>query len=259
MSGNNSRNNARNDSGNNNGVENAFETNNPNNNGTNNATTNVVGEEYLPQILYFRGGSHVINVPRLYVKDSTSWKDRALFENQKRFYKRSWRVGAARKPMDKSNETCFPHVYEESSSSEDEGITTVKEFMAIADDEPVVGKTDVKSDGCPNAKEMWIAIERLQQEDSINIKDGYRKEEGIDYDETFTPVARLKAIRIFLAYATYNGFMVYQMDVKSAFINGKLTKEVYVQQPLGFESIEFLNYVCKLDEALYGLKQASIA
>ncbi|GKC23046.1 retrovirus-related pol polyprotein from transposon TNT 1-94 [Tanacetum coccineum] len=90
------------------------------------------------------------------------------------------------------------------------------------------------------------------------VAQGYRKQEGIDYDETFTPVARLKAIRIFLTYATYNGFMVYQMDVKSIFLNGKLTEEVYVQQPLGFESIEFLNYVCKLDKALYGLKQAPI-
>ncbi|GJW35363.1 retrovirus-related pol polyprotein from transposon TNT 1-94 [Tanacetum coccineum] len=85
---------------------------------------------------------------------------------------------------------------------------------------------------------------------------GYRQEEGIDYDENFALVARLEAIRIFLAFATYMNFTVYQMDVKSAFINGKLKEEVYVQQPPGFESSEFPNHVCKLDKALYGLKQA---
>ncbi|GJW58666.1 retrovirus-related pol polyprotein from transposon TNT 1-94 [Tanacetum coccineum] len=79
-------------------------------------------------------------------------------------------------------------------------------------------------------------------------------EEGIDYDETFAPVARLEAIRIFLTYVAYMGFIVYQMDVKSAFLNGKISEEAYVQQPHGFESIEFPNHVCKLDKALYGLK-----
>ncbi|GJR94864.1 retrovirus-related pol polyprotein from transposon TNT 1-94 [Tanacetum coccineum] len=81
---------------------------------------------------------------------------------------------------------------------------------------------------------------------------------GIDYDETFAPIARLEKIRIFLAFATYMNFIVYQMDVKSAFLNGKL-KEVYVKQPPGFESNEFPNHVCKLDKALYGLKQAPSA
>ncbi|GKC97819.1 retrovirus-related pol polyprotein from transposon TNT 1-94 [Tanacetum coccineum] len=74
--------------------------------------------------------------------------------------------------------------------------------------------------------------------------------------ETFAPVARLEAIRIFLAYPTYIGFMMYQMDIKSAFLNGKISKEVYVQQPPRFKSSEFPNHVCKLDKALYGLKQA---
>ncbi|GJT98987.1 retrovirus-related pol polyprotein from transposon TNT 1-94 [Tanacetum coccineum] len=88
------------------------------------------------------------------------------------------------------------------------------------------------------------------------VAQGYNQQEGIDYDETFAPVARLEAIRIFLAFATYMNFIVYQMDVKSAFLNGKLKEEVYVKQPPGFESNEFPNHVCKLDKALYGLKQA---
>ncbi|GKC20410.1 retrovirus-related pol polyprotein from transposon TNT 1-94 [Tanacetum coccineum] len=66
----------------------------------------------------------------------------------------------------------------------------------------------------------------------------------------------MEAIRIFLAFATYMNFIVFKMDVKSGFLNGKLKEEVYVKQSRGFESSEFLNYVCKLDKALYGLKQA---
>ncbi|GKA79356.1 retrovirus-related pol polyprotein from transposon TNT 1-94, partial [Tanacetum coccineum] len=85
---------------------------------------------------------------------------------------------------------------------------------------------------------------------------GSKWEEGIDYDETFALVARMEAIRIFCAFATYMYFKFYQMDVKSAFLNGKLKEEVYVRQPPGFESSEFPDYVCKLDKALYRLKQA---
>nr|GEV66894.1 hypothetical protein [Tanacetum cinerariifolium] len=78
-----------------------------------------------------------------------------------------------------------------------------------------------------------------------------KKEEGIDYDETFAPVARIEAIRIFLTFATYMNFKVYQMDVKSAFLNGKLKEEVYVKQSCGFESSEFPDYVCKLKSPLW--------
>ncbi|GJS98317.1 retrovirus-related pol polyprotein from transposon TNT 1-94 [Tanacetum coccineum] len=84
----------------------------------------------------------------------------------------------------------------------------------------------------------------------------YSQEEGIDYDETFAPVERIEAIKIFFAFATYLKVIFFQMDVKSAFLNGKLKEEVYVKQPLGFESSEFYDYVSKLDKALYGLKQA---
>ncbi|GJR09323.1 retrovirus-related pol polyprotein from transposon TNT 1-94 [Tanacetum coccineum] len=75
------------------------------------------------------------------------------------------------------------------------------------------------------------------------VAQGYNQQERIYYEETFAPVARLEAIRIFLAYAAYMGFMVYQMDVKSYFLNGKISKEVYVQQPPGFESSEYPNHV----------------
>ncbi|GKC29890.1 putative ribonuclease H-like domain-containing protein, partial [Tanacetum coccineum] len=71
------------------------------------------------------------------------------------------------------------------------------------------------------------------------VAQGYTQEEGIDYDEVFAPVARIEAIRLFLAYASFMGFIVYQMDVKSAFLYGTIEEEVYVCQPPGFEDPQF--------------------
>ncbi|XP_070010948.1 uncharacterized protein [Nicotiana sylvestris] len=88
------------------------------------------------------------------------------------------------------------------------------------------------------------------------VVQGYNQEEGIDYDETFAPVARMEAIRILIAFASHMEFTLFQMDVKSAFLNGLLKEEVYVKQPPGFEFHEHPEYVFKLDKALYGLKQA---
>ncbi|GJW49284.1 putative ribonuclease H-like domain-containing protein [Tanacetum coccineum] len=84
----------------------------------------------------------------------------------------------------------------------------------------------------------------------------FRQEEGIDYDEVFAPVARIEAIRLFLAFASYMGFTVYQMDVKSAFLYGTIEEEVYVHQPLGFVDPAHPNKVYKVIKALYGLHQA---
>ncbi|GJR42909.1 putative ribonuclease H-like domain-containing protein [Tanacetum coccineum] len=88
------------------------------------------------------------------------------------------------------------------------------------------------------------------------VAQGHRQEEGIDYDEVFAPVARIEAIRLFLAFASYMGFMVYQMDVKSAFLYGEIEEEVYVTQPKGFEDPHFPKHVYRVVKALYGLHQA---
>ncbi|GJX24496.1 putative ribonuclease H-like domain-containing protein [Tanacetum coccineum] len=88
------------------------------------------------------------------------------------------------------------------------------------------------------------------------VAQGHRQEEGIDYDEVFAPVARIEAIRIFLAFASYMGFIVYQMDVKSTFLYGKIDEEVYVSQPLGFLDPKYPQKVYKVVKALYGLHQA---
>ncbi|GKF07598.1 putative ribonuclease H-like domain-containing protein, partial [Tanacetum coccineum] len=88
------------------------------------------------------------------------------------------------------------------------------------------------------------------------VAQGYTQEEGIDYDEVFALVARIEAIRLFLTYASFKDFVVYQMDVKSAFLYGKIEEEVYVCQPPGFEDLEFPDRVYKVEKALYGLHQA---
>ncbi|GJY40916.1 retrovirus-related pol polyprotein from transposon TNT 1-94 [Tanacetum coccineum] len=85
---------------------------------------------------------------------------------------------------------------------------------------------------------------------------GYRQEEGTNFEESFAPVARLEATRIFLAFAAHMNMVVYQMDVKTAFLNGNLREEVYVSQPDGFVDPDNPNHVYKLKKALYGLKQA---
>nr|GEZ91798.1 retrovirus-related Pol polyprotein from transposon TNT 1-94 [Tanacetum cinerariifolium] len=88
------------------------------------------------------------------------------------------------------------------------------------------------------------------------VAQGHTHKEGIDYKEVFTPVARIEAIRLFLAYASFMGFTVYQMDVKSAFLYGTIDKEVYVMQPPRFQDPEFLASVYKVEKAMYGLHQA---
>ncbi|GJZ60290.1 putative zinc finger, CCHC-type containing protein [Tanacetum coccineum] len=88
------------------------------------------------------------------------------------------------------------------------------------------------------------------------VAQGYKQEEGIDYDEVFAPIAKVEAIRLFFAFASFMNFLVYQMDVKSAFLYGTIEEDVYVCQPLGFVDLEFPEKVYKVEKALYGLHQA---
>jgi hypothetical protein len=88
------------------------------------------------------------------------------------------------------------------------------------------------------------------------VAQGYSQVEGLDFGETFAPVAHLEAIRILLAFVVSKGFKLYQMDVKSDFLNGVIHEEVYVRQPPGFESPKYPDKVYKLSKALYGLNQA---
>ncbi|GJY91061.1 retrovirus-related pol polyprotein from transposon TNT 1-94 [Tanacetum coccineum] len=88
------------------------------------------------------------------------------------------------------------------------------------------------------------------------VEKGYRQEEGIDFKESFAHVARLATVQMFIAYAAHKNITIFQMDVKTAFLNGPLKEEVYVSQPEGFIDLKFLDHVYRLKKALYGLKQA---
>ena len=85
---------------------------------------------------------------------------------------------------------------------------------------------------------------------------GFSQKEGIDYEETFAPVARYTSIKTIIAIASIMGWKLHQMDVKTAFLNGKVEQVVYIEQPKGFTVHESESHVCKLKKALYGLKQA---
>nr|ABA98369.1 retrotransposon protein, putative, Ty1-copia subclass [Oryza sativa Japonica Group] len=108
----------------------------------------------------------------------------------------------------------------------------------------------------------WV-FKNKQNEDGLVVRNkarlvaqGFTQVEGLDFDETFAPIARIEAIRLLLTFAASKGFKLYQMDVKSAFLNGFIQEEVYVKQPPGFENPDFPNHIFKLSKALYGLKQA---
>ena len=108
----------------------------------------------------------------------------------------------------------------------------------------------------------WVFRNKLNEDGQVIrnkarlVCKGYSQKEGIDYGETFAPVARIEAVRLFLAYVAHKNYKVYPMDVKCPFLNGDLDEEVYIEQPDGFSLSDDTNMVCKLRKALYGLKQA---
>ena len=109
----------------------------------------------------------------------------------------------------------------------------------------------------------WIFKKKTDADGNITIykawlvAKGYRQVQGIDYDETFSPIAKLKSVRIMLAIAAYYVYEIWQMDVKTAFLNGYLKEELYMMQPEGFVDPKGANKVWKLQRSIYGLVQAS--
>ncbi|GJT72473.1 retrovirus-related pol polyprotein from transposon TNT 1-94 [Tanacetum coccineum] len=110
----------------------------------------------------------------------------------------------------------------------------------------------------PPPREFWdrIVSKMVLKNNTILVAQGFRQEEGIDFEESFAPVARIEAIQIFVANAAHKNMTIYQMDVKTDFLNGELKEEVYVSQPEGFVDQDNPSHVYKLKKALYGLKQA---
>ncbi|GKE86724.1 putative ribonuclease H-like domain-containing protein, partial [Tanacetum coccineum] len=129
---------------------------------------------------------------------------------------------------------------------DDPNMPALEDIVYLDDDE------DVGAEAKGYIQEEGIDYD---EKDERLVAQGYTQEEGIDYDEVFAPVVRIEAIRLFLAYASFKDFVLYQMDVKSAFLYGKIEEEVYVCQPLGFEDLDFHDRVYKVEKVLYGLHQ----
>ncbi|KAJ9544159.1 hypothetical protein OSB04_023866 [Centaurea solstitialis] len=116
---------------------------------------------------------------------------------------------------------------------------------------------------CRAVGRKWVFKKKTDMDGNVHtfkarlVAKGFTQTHGIDYDETFSPVAMLKSIRILMAISAYFNYEIWQMDVKTAFQNGKLTEDVYMEQPEGFEDPKNPNKVCKLLKSIYGLKQAS--
>nr|GEX92310.1 ribonuclease H-like domain-containing protein [Tanacetum cinerariifolium] len=167
----------------------------------------------------------------------------------------------------------MPHL-EDIYASPNEEIVTDSSY----DDEAVQTRSKVNKNSDAHALKVWILVDLPFGKKAIRTKwvyrnkkdergvivrnkarlvaQGHRQEEWIDYDEVFALVARIKAMRIFLAFASYMGFIVYQMDVKSAFLYGTINEEVYMTQPFDFVDPKFPNKVYKVVKALYGLHKA---
>ncbi|GJS60091.1 retrotransposon protein, putative, ty1-copia subclass [Tanacetum coccineum] len=118
----------------------------------------------------------------------------------------------------------------------------------------------------PNARivgSKWLFKKKTDMDGAVYVfkarlvAKGFTQTYGVDYEETFSPVADIRAIRILIAIAAYYDYEIWQMDVKTAFLNGHLSEEVYMEQPEGFVDPKYPNHVCKLKRSIYGLKQAS--
>nr|GEW99949.1 putative ribonuclease H-like domain-containing protein [Tanacetum cinerariifolium] len=145
-----------------------------------------------------------------------------------------------------------------SSKFEDFSNNNINEVNAADSPVPAVGQISTNNTNTFSAADITYSDDEEDvgaEADFTNLETTIT-EEGINYEEVFTPVVRIEAIRLFLAYAFIMGFMVYQMDVKSDFLYGTIEKEVYVCQPLGFEDTDYPEKVYKVVKAIYGLHQA---
>nr|GEV21554.1 retrovirus-related Pol polyprotein from transposon TNT 1-94 [Tanacetum cinerariifolium] len=167
--------------------------------------------------------------------------------------------------QDKSNFFCFISTIEPKNINE---VLKDENYVMAMQEELNQFKTNDVWELVLNPMDMtiigtkWVYRNNLDENGVVTrnkarlVAQGYNQEEGIDYDDTYAPVARLESIRILLAYASTLDFKLYQMDVKSAFLNGFINEEVYVEQPSGFINFAKPDYAYKLKKALYGLKQA---
>ncbi|KAJ9548881.1 hypothetical protein OSB04_021424 [Centaurea solstitialis] len=149
-----------------------------------------------------------------------------------------------------------------SGSESEQWQEAMKAEMQSMYDNQVWELTDL-SQHCKAVGRKWVFKKKTDMDGNVHtfkarlVAKGFTQTHGIDYDETFSPVAMLKSIRILMAISAYFNYEIWQMDVKTAFLNGKLTEDVYMEQPEEFEDPKNPNKVCKLLKSIYGLKQAS--
>lgn len=153
-----------------------------------------------------------------------------------------------------------PNSFEEANQSKEWRKAMEEEMQALLQNETwdIVPKPkDVKPISC-----KWVYKLKVRPDGSIDrykarlVARGFSQTYGLDYEETFSPVAKITTVRVLLALAANKSWRLWQMDVKNAFLHGELDREIYMEQPKGFESKSHPSYVCKLKKALYGLKQA---
>ena len=115
--------------------------------------------------------------------------------------------------------------------------------------------------GCKSIGCKWVLKKKLKPDGIIDkykarlVAKGFREKENIDFFDTFSPVTRITSIRVLISLASIHNLLIHQMDVKTAFLNGELDEEIYMDQPEGFVVHDQEHKVCKLDKSLYGLKQ----
>ncbi|KAK1608302.1 hypothetical protein QYE76_031975 [Lolium multiflorum] len=157
-----------------------------------------------------------------------------------------------------------PATYEEAMMSPDSNKwqEAMKSEMGSMYDNKVWTLVDLP-DSRKAVENKWIFKRKTDADGNITVykarlvAKGFRQIQGVDYDETFSPVAKLKSVRILLAIAAFFDYEIWQMDVKTAFLNGDIEEELYMVQPKGFVDPKNANKVCKLQRSIYGLKQAS--
>ena len=157
-----------------------------------------------------------------------------------------------------------PTSYQEATSSPDSDrwLEAMKSEMQSMYDNQVWTFIDppggLKTIGC-----KWAIKKKTNMDGNVHtskaklVAKGFKKTHGVDYDDTFSPMAMLKSIRILLAIVAYYDYEIWTMDVKTTFLNGKLLEDMYMSQPKGFVNLKSAGKVCKFQRSIYGLKQAS--
>ena len=223
-----------------------------------------------------KGKEKLIDDDQLWLEDPSEEEDRVSVEKQKEVEKQPRRSTRVKYPVQKLTYDSFmvnhyayisqvikceePSRFEDAMENESWRRAMDEEMQALVDNDTwilVPKKEEVKPIGC-----KWVYKVKYSADGSIArhkarlVAKGYAQKYGLDYEETFSPIARMSTVRTIIALAAAKRWNLYQLDVKNAFLNGDLQEVIYMEQPQGYVHPKYPNYMCKLKKALYGLKQA---